>query len=193
MTTVLLVQKWDKDNKKTIMIGDGQVTQGKSLVLKGTAEKVKEIYENKIVIGFAGAAADALSLFDRLEKKLKEHSGDLTRACVKLTEEWRTDKVLRHLKATLITTDGDKVLLLSGEGDVIDPEPLYGEDGKEEIGKIIAIGAGGPYAEAAAKALMLNTTLSAEAIATKAMNIASDMCIFTNNKFVMKTACKKDD
>lgn len=189
MTTILMVDSGVGDAKEIVMAGDGQMTL-ENLIVKGTTKKIRRIYNDQVIIGFAGATADALSLFDRLEKKLNQHSGQLQRACVKLTEEWRTDKVLRHLKAILIVTDGKDSFLLSGNGDVISPEWVYNDCGVG-VAKILAIGSGGPYAEAAAKALALNTKLNAQEIAYRAMHIASDMCIYTNKEFIFELATKK--
>jgi ATP-dependent HslUV protease, peptidase subunit HslV len=166
-TTVLCVRR---DNK-VVLAGDGQVTLGDGVV-KHTAKKTRKLFNDKILAGFAGSTADALSLFSRFEGKLQEYHGNLQRAAVELAKEWRTDRSLRHLEALLIVADPKNTLLLSGNGDVIEPD-----DG------ICAIGSGGPYALAAARALAKFTKLSAKDIAQEAMRIASDICIYTNANF----------
>ncbi|HVB58500.1 MAG TPA: ATP-dependent protease subunit HslV [Candidatus Acidoferrales bacterium] len=166
-TTVLCVRK---DNK-AVLAGDGQVTLGDG-VIKHNAKKTRRLYNDKILAGFAGSTADALSLFSRFENKLQEYHGNLPRAAVELAKEWRTDRSLRHLDALLIVADAKSTFLLSGNGDVIEPD-----DG------ITAIGSGGPYALAAARALAKNTKLSAKDIAQEAMRIASEICIYTNGNF----------
>jgi ATP-dependent HslUV protease subunit HslV len=166
-TTVLCVRK---DNK-VVMAGDGQVTLGES-VIKHNAKKIRRLYNDKILAGFAGSTADALSLFARFENKLQEYHGNLSRAAVELAKEWRTDRSLRHLEALLVVADAKSTYLLSGTGDVIEPD-----DG------ITAIGSGGPFALAAARALAKNTKLGAKDIAQEAMRIASEICIFTNANF----------
>jgi ATP-dependent HslUV protease subunit HslV len=164
-TTVLCVRR---DGKVT-MAGDGQVTMGSEIV-KHSARKIRRLYNNKILAGFAGSTADALSLFARFEDKLQEHHGKLSRAAVELAREWRTDKSLRHLEALLLVADETDTLLVSGNGDVIEPdEPLA------------AVGSGGPFAVAAATALLKNTKLSARQIAEEAMAVAAKICIYTNN------------
>lgn len=166
-TTVLCVRK---DNK-VVLAADGQVTLGEGVV-KHSAKKTRRLYEDKIVAGFAGSTADALSLFARFENKLQEYHGNLPRGAVELAKDWRTDRSLRHLDALLIVADSKSTFLLSGNGDVIEPD-----DG------ICAIGSGGPYALAAARALAKHTKLSAKEIAQEAMRIASEICIFTNANF----------
>jgi ATP-dependent HslUV protease subunit HslV len=166
-TTVLCVRR----DAKVVMAGDGQVTIGET-VLKQTARKVRRLYEDKVLAGFAGSTADAFSLFTRFEGKLQEHHGNLARASVELAKDWRTDRSLRHLEAMLIVADTKGTFLLSGTGDIIEPD-----DG------ICAIGSGGPYALAAARALAQHTKLSAKEIAQEAMRLASEICIFTNNNF----------
>jgi ATP-dependent HslUV protease, peptidase subunit HslV len=164
-TTVLCVRR---DGKVT-MAGDGQVTMGSEIV-KHTARKIRRLYSNKILAGFAGSTADALSLFARFEDKLQEHQGKLSRAAVELARDWRTDKSLRHLEALLLVADETDTLLVSGNGDVIEPdEPLA------------AVGSGGPFAVAAATALLKNTNLSSRQIAEEAMAVAAKICIYTNN------------
>jgi ATP-dependent HslUV protease subunit HslV len=166
-TTVLCVRK---DNK-VVLTADGQVTLGES-VIKHSAKKTRRLYNDKIVAGFAGSTADALSLFGRFENKLQEFHGNLPRAAVELAKEWRTDRSLRHLDALLVVADAKSTFLLSGNGDVIEPD-----DG------ICAIGSGGAYAVSAARALAKHTKLSAREIAQEAMRIASEICIFTNSNF----------
>lgn len=166
-TTVLCVRK---DNK-VVLAADGQVTLGEG-VIKHSAKKTRRLFNDKIIAGFAGSTADALSLFARFENKLQEYHGNLPRAAVELAKDWRTDRSLRHLDALLIVADAKFTFLLSGNGDVIEPD-----DG------ICAIGSGGPYALAAARALAKNTKMGAKDIAQEAMRIASDICIFTNANF----------
>jgi ATP-dependent HslUV protease subunit HslV len=166
-TTVLCVRK---DNK-VVLAADGQVTLGEG-VIKHSAKKTRRLYNDKIIAGFAGSTADALSLFARFENKLQEYHGNLPRAAVELAKDWRTDRSLRHLDALLIVADPKFTFLLSGNGDVIEPD-----DG------ICAIGSGGPYALAAARALTKNTKMAAKDVAQESMRIASDICIFTNANF----------
>jgi ATP-dependent HslUV protease subunit HslV len=166
-TTVLCVRK---DNK-VVVAGDGQVTLGES-VIKHNAKKVRRLFNEKIIAGFAGSTADALSLFGRFEGKLQEFHGNLPRAAVELAKDWRTDRSLRHLDALLLVADAKSTFLLSGNGDVIEPD-----DG------VCAIGSGGPYALASARALAKHTKLSAKEIAQEAMRLASEICIFTNANF----------
>ncbi len=156
------------------MAGDGQVTMG-ATVMKSNARKVRTMNEGKILVGFAGATADAFTLFEHFENKVKEYQGDLTRAAVELAKDWRTDKILRRLEAMLLVADKDKSLLLSGTGDVIEPA----ED-------VVAIGSGGPYAYAAALAYLDGTELSAKDIATRSLGIAGTICIYTNDKIVVE-------
>jgi ATP-dependent HslUV protease, peptidase subunit HslV len=153
------------------MAGDGQVTLGQE-VLKASARKLRRLYNDRILAGFAGATADAFALFARFESKLDQHNGNLARAVVELAKDWRTDKVLRHLEALLLVADTEKTYILSGTGDVIEPD----ED-------VCAIGSGGPFAKAAASALIENTDLEARAIVEKAMTIAAHICIYTNENF----------
>src|SRR5215471_5270195 len=150
------------------MAGDGQVTFGQTVV-KQTARKIRRLYSDKILAGFAGSAADSFALFSRFEAKLEQYRGNLERSAVELAKDWRTDRILRRLEAMLVVMDRNATFLLSGNGDLIEPD-----DG------IVAIGSGGPFALAAAKALSANTTLDARAIAEKAMAIAADICIYTN-------------
>jgi ATP-dependent HslUV protease subunit HslV len=163
-TTVICVRRDDK----VVMAGDGQVTLGQE-VIKGTARKLRRLYNDKIVAGFAGSTADAFALFARFESKLEQFNGNLPRSVVELAKEWRTDRVLRHLEALLLVADAKCTYLVSGNGDVIEPD-----DG------VAAIGSGGPFAMAAATALLRNTTLSARRIAEEAMAIAGKICIYTN-------------
>jgi len=156
------------------MGGDGQVTMGESIV-KQKARKVRRLYNEKIVAGFAGSTADALSLFARFEQKLEEYHGNLSRAVVELAKEWRTDRALRHLEALLLVADEKSTYLVSGNGDVIEPD-----DG------IVAIGSGGPYALAAARALAAHTSMSAKEIVQEAMLLAGQICIFTNDQIAVE-------
>lgn len=164
-TTVIAVRK----DGKTAMAGDGQVTMGNT-VMKGNARKVRKMYDGKVLTGFAGATADAFNLFDKFEMKLQEYSGDIMRAAVELAKIWRTDKALRNLEALLLVAGKEKILLISGTGDVIEPET-----------DVLAIGSGGNYAYAAALAYMESTSLSAVDIAKKSLKIAGDICIYTND------------
>ncbi len=170
-TTIIAVKK----DGKTVIAGDGQVTFNQNVVLKGNAVKVRRIFKDQVIVGFAGSVADAFSLSDRFEKMLNKFSGNLMRSAVELAQLWRTDKAMRQLEAMLLVADKDQILLISGTGEVIEPE--YG---------VIAIGSGGNYALSAGKALLDNTDLSAREIALKAMQIASEICIFTNNNFVVE-------
>lgn len=169
-TTILCV----RSGGRVAMAGDGQVTMGNT-VMKGNARKVRKIYNEKILVGFAGATADAFTLFERFEGKLSEYSGDLTRAAVELAKEWRTDRMLRRLEALLLVADAGKTFLISGTGDVIEPE--HGA---------IAIGSGGNYALAAALAYLDAPTLSAREIAERSLAIAGRICIYTNTELVVE-------
>ena len=169
-TTVLLVRR----GGKVAMAGDGQVTVGET-VMKASARKVRRLYSDKILAGFAGATGDAFSLLTRFEGKLEQYHGNLDRAAIELSKEWRTDKVLRHLEALLVVADDKSSFLLSGNGDVISPD-----DG------VLAIGSGGSYALAAARALVANTELSAREIAVEAMRIAGEICIYSNANVVLE-------
>ncbi len=164
-TTVLSVRR----NGSVVLAGDGQVTLGES-VIKHTAKKIRRLYSDKILAGFAGSTADAFTLFSRFEAKLEQYHGNLGRAAVELSKDWRTDKYLRHLEALLLVCDKEQTYLLSGQGDVIEPD-----------GGVAAIGSGGPYAQAAAQALLAHTQLGAHQIAEEAMKIAGKMCIYTND------------
>lgn len=169
-TTILCV----RHNGKVAIAGDGQVTMGNT-VLKHNAKKIRRMYNDKIVAGFSGATADAFTLFERFETKIESYRGNIKRAAVELAKDWRTDKVLRRLEALLIIADKEHTFIISGTGDVIEPE-----DG------IAAIGSGGPYAQSAARALFENTNLSAKEIAEKSMKIASDICIYTNENITIE-------
>lgn len=168
-TTVLAVMK----DGRAVMAGDGQVSLGDT-IMKHKATKVRYMYENKVLVGFAGAAADAFNLFDRLEGKLETYNGNLVRAAVELAKDWRTDKILRRLEALLVAMDKEHILIISGTGDVIEPDET-----------VAAIGSGGPYALAAAKALVAHSDLDAEAIALKSLQIAASICIYTNENVVV--------
>jgi ATP-dependent HslUV protease, peptidase subunit HslV len=169
-TTILCVRR----EGKVVMCGDGQVTQG-SEVLKASAKKLRRLYNGKIIAGFAGATADAFALFARFETKLEQYNGNLARSVVELAKDWRTDRMLRHLEALLLVADIGATYIVSGTGDVIDPDDA-----------IAAIGSGGPYAKSAAVALMENTKLSAREIVEKSMTIAGKSCIYTNDNFVFE-------
>jgi len=163
-TTILCVRK----EGKVVIAGDGQVTMS-NVILKGKAKKVRKIYDDKVLAGFAGSTSDAFTLFERFEEKLKEYRGNLTRAAVEMGKDWRTDRVLRRLDALMIVADTLNTFILSGTGDVVEPDD-----------DVCGIGSGGQYAFAAAKALLKHTGLSARDIAANAMEIASDICIYTN-------------
>ncbi len=169
-TTILCVRR----NAKVVMAGDGQVTLGQE-VLKGSAKKLRRLYNSKVLAGFAGSTADAFALFARFESKLEQHNGNLARSVVELAKEWRTDRVLRHLEALLLVADPGSTFIVSGNGDVIEPD-----------NDIAAIGSGGPFAKCAAVALIQNTDLDAHAIAEKAMRIAGQTCIYTNENVMFE-------
>ncbi len=169
-TTVLCVRR----DGKVVMAGDGQVTLGEG-VIKHTARKIRRLYNDKILAGFAGSTADAFSLFSRFESKLEQYHGNLGRAAVELAKDWRTDKSLRQLEALLLVADQGQTYLISGHGDVIEPDE-----------QVAAVGSGGPYAMAAAEALMTHTQLPARTVAEEAMKIAGKMCIYTNEKFTIE-------
>lgn len=169
-TTILLVRR----DGHVALAGDGQVTMGDT-VMKSSAKKVRRLYNDKILAGFAGATADAFSLLTRFEAKLEQYHGNLDRAAIELSKEWRTDKILRHLEALLVVADDKSSFLLSGNGDVIAPD-----DG------VLAIGSGGSYALAAARALLQHTNLSAREIATEALRISSEICIYTNSNVIVE-------
>ena len=168
-TTIISVRK----GNQVVIAGDGQVSLGNA-VIKSTAQKVRKLANSNVIAGFAGATADAFTLFERLEEKLEKHPNQLTRACVELAKDWRTDKYLRRLEALLTVADSNNSLLITGMGDVLEPE-----------GNIIGIGSGGNYALAAARALS-DTELTAEDIARKSIKIASDICVFTNNNLTVE-------
>ncbi|HCG5486707.1 ATP-dependent protease subunit HslV [Vibrio parahaemolyticus] len=165
MTTIVSVRR----NNKVVIAGDGQVSLGNT-VMKGNARKVRRLYNNKVLAGFAGGTADAFTLFERFESKLQMHQGHLTKAAVELAKDWRSDRALRKLEALLAVADETASLIITGNGDVVQPE-----------NDLIAIGSGGAYAQAAATALLENTDLNAREIAEKALNIAGDICVFTNH------------
>ena len=171
-TTIVAV----KHKGKTAMAGDGQVTFGGNTVMKHKAKKVRKLHKGKVLAGFAGSVADAFTLFEKFEAKLEGLNGNLARAAVELSKEWRTDKILRRLEAMLIVADEDNMLVLSGNGEVIEPD-----DG------VIAIGSGGSYALAAAKALTQYSDLDAKDISTEALKIAADICVFTNNNITVES------
>ncbi|MBI5575134.1 MAG: ATP-dependent protease subunit HslV [Deltaproteobacteria bacterium] len=164
-TTIVAVSR----DGKVAMAGDGQVTLG-STVLKHTARKIRRLHEDRVLAGFAGATADAITLFEKFEGKLSEFRGNLRRAAVELAKEWRTDRVLRRLDAIMVVTDGKELMLLSGSGDVVEPD-----DG------VIGVGSGGPFALAAARAMLRHTGLTAMEIAREALRIASEICVYTND------------
>ena len=171
-TTILAV----RGPEGTAMAGDGQVTLGQSVAMKHTAKKVRSIYKGRVMVGFAGATADAFTLFERFEKKLETHSGNLTRAAVELAKDWRTDKYLRRLEAMILAADAETILLITGTGDVIEPDDA-----------VAAIGSGGSYALAAARALKRHTQMNAKDIALSAMKIAAELCVFTNDNITLET------
>ncbi len=164
MTTIVSIRR----NGKVALGGDGQVSLGNT-IMKGNARKIRRLYNDKVIAGFAGGTADAFTLFERFEAKLEEHNGQLTRAAVELAKDWRTDRMLRKLEALLAVADENVSLIISGNGDVIEPED-----------SLVAIGSGGPFAQAAARALYENTELSAQEIVEKSLNIAANICIYTN-------------
>ena len=170
-TTIIAIKKEDK----VAIGGDGQVTMGQSMVMKHGAKKVRTLYDGQVVAGFAGSVADAFTLFEKFEARLKEFRGNLTRAAVELAKEWRTDKMLRQLEALLIVANKETLLILSGNGEVIEPDD-----------HIAAIGSGGAYALAAARALAANTDLDAAEIVQKSLDIAADICIFTNHNITIE-------
>lgn len=169
-TTIVSVRR----GGSVVLGGDGQVTLGNT-IMKGNANKVRRLYQNKVLAGFAGGTADAFTLFERFEGKLEKHSGQLTRAAVELAKDWRTDRMLRRLEALLAVADADTSLIISGNGDVIEPED-----------SLIAMGSGGPFAQAAARALLDHSELSAREIVTNALGIAANICIYTNNNITIE-------
>lgn len=170
-TTILSVRR----GNEVVIGGDGQVTIGHT-VMKSNARKLRRLYKDQILAGFAGGTADAFTLFERFEAKLEKHQGHLTRAAVELAKDWRTDRILRRLEALLAVADKTTSLIITGQGDVVEPE-----------GGLIAIGSGGPYAQAAARALLDSTELSARDIVERALNIAADICIYTNRNVTIET------
>lgn len=170
-TTILCVRR----NNQVVIGGDGQVTVGNSMVMKSNARKVRRLFQGKILSGFAGGTADAFTLFERFENKLEKHQGNLMRSAVELAKDWRTDRMLRRLEAMLIVADLKNSLIISGNGDVIEPE--HG---------VVAIGSGGMYAQAAALALLENSKLDARNIVEKSLNIAADICVFTNRNLTIE-------
>jgi ATP-dependent HslUV protease subunit HslV len=170
-TTILSVRR----DSAVALGGDGQVTLG-NVVIKSSARKVRRIYQERVLAGFAGATADAFTLFERFEGKLEKHQGHLTRAAVELAKDWRSDRILRRLEAMLAVADRTASLVITGNGDVLEPE--FG---------IVAIGSGGPYAQAAARALVENTTLSARDVVQRSLDIAGDLCIYTNRNLVIES------
>jgi ATP-dependent HslUV protease subunit HslV len=176
MTTILSVRREDE----VVLGGDGQVSLGNT-VMKGNARKVRRLYNDKVIAGFAGATADAFTLFEKFEAHLQKHSGHLTRSAVELAKEWRSDRALRKLEAILIVADETATLTITGNGDVLEPE-----------NGIVSVGSGGNYALAAAKALFENTELSAEEIVKKGLTIAGDICVFTNHNFTIKSLKTKE-
>ena len=169
-TTILSIRR----NGKVAIGGDGQVSMGNT-VMKGNARKVRFLHKNRVLAGFAGATADAFTLFERFEGKLEKHHGHLTRAAVELAKDWRTDRMLRRLEALLVVADASASLIITGTGDVIEPED-----------SLMAIGSGGPYAQSAARALLDNTELSAREIVEKGLTIAADICVYTNHNLVIE-------
>ncbi|WP_295377427.1 ATP-dependent protease subunit HslV [uncultured Pseudacidovorax sp.] len=167
-TTIVSVRRSTPQGEQVAIGGDGQVTLG-NIVFKGSARKVRRLYQGKVIAGFAGATADAFTLFERFEAKLEKHQGQLSRAAIELTKDWRTDRVLRRLEAMLAVADRTTSLIITGNGDVLEPEQ-----------GIVAIGSGGAYAHSAAKALVENTDLSAEDVVRKSLEIAGQLCIYTN-------------
>ncbi len=174
-TTIISVRRNTPQGLQLAIGGDGQVTLG-NIVVKGTARKVRKLYKDQVLAGFAGATADAFTLFERFEAKLEKHQGHLVRAAIELTKDWRTDRVLRKLEAMLAVANKDASLIVTGNGDVLEPE-----------NGIVAIGSGGAYAQSAAKALLDNTELSAEEIVRKSLAIAGELCIYTNMQHTIET------
>ena len=177
MTTILSVRR----EGEVALGGDGQVSLGNT-IMKGNAKKVRRLYHGQVIAGFAGGTADAFTLFERFEAQLEKHQGNLLKAAVELAKDWRTDRALRKLEALLAVADEKHSLIITGNGDVIEPED-----------SLIAIGSGGPFAQASARALMENTELSAEEIVQKGLQIASDICVFTNNQFIIERISKNSE
>ena len=174
-TTIISVRRQTPEGPQVAIGGDGQVTLG-NIVIKGTARKVRRLYHGRVLAGFAGATADAFTLFERFEAKLEKHQGQLARAAIELTKDWRTDRVLRRLEAMLAVADRDASLIITGNGDVLEPE--HG---------VVAIGSGGAYAQAAALALLNHTELSAADIVARSLEIAGELCIYTNMNHSIET------
>ena len=174
-TTIISVRRQTPEGPQVAIGGDGQVTLG-NIVIKGTARKVRRLYHGRVLAGFAGATADAFTLFERFEAKLEKHQGHLARAAIELTKDWRTDRVLRRLEAMLAVADRDASLIITGNGDVLEPE--HG---------VVAIGSGGAYAQAAALALLSHTELSAAYIVARSLEIAGELCIYTNMNHSIET------
>ena len=174
-TTIISVRRKTPEGYSVAIGGDGQVTLG-NIVVKGTARKVRKLHHGKVLAGFAGATADAFTLFERFEAKLEKHQGHLVRAAIELTKDWRTDRVLRRLEAMLAVADSEASLIITGNGDVLEPE--HG---------VVTIGSGGAYAQAAALALLHNTALSAPEIVKKSLEIAGELCIYTNMNHTIET------
>ncbi|MEJ8820457.1 ATP-dependent protease subunit HslV [Variovorax humicola] len=174
-TTIVSVRRKTPSGDQVAIGGDGQVTLG-NIVIKGTARKVRRLYHGKVLVGFAGATADAFTLFERFEAKLEKHQGQLARAAIELTKDWRTDRVLRRLEAMLAVADATTSLIITGNGDVLEPE-----------GGIVAIGSGGPYAQSAAKALLDHTDMTADQIVKRSLEIAGELCIYTNMNHTIET------
>jgi ATP-dependent HslUV protease subunit HslV len=175
-TTILAVRK----DGRAVMAGDGQVTIGET-IMKHKANKLRFMYKDRVLVGFAGTAADAFNLFERLEAKLEKFNGNLTRAAVELAKDWRTDKILRRLEALLLAMDNEHTLIISGTGDVIEPDE-----------SVAAIGSGGPYAQAAARALIAHSDLDAPSIAREAMKITASICLYTNEQIVVQEIGQKE-
>lgn len=175
MTTILSVRR----EGEVALGGDGQVSLGNT-IMKGNAKKVRRLYHGKVIAGFAGGTADAFTLFERFEAQLEKHQGNLVKAAVELAKDWRTDRALRKLEALLAVADEKNSLIITGNGDVIEPED-----------SLIAIGSGGPYAQASARALLDNTDLSAQEIVKKGLEIAANICVFTNDQFTIEHISKK--
>ena len=174
-TTIISVRRKTPEGMQVAIGGDGQVTLG-NIVVKGTARKVRKLYHGKVLAGFAGATADAFTLFERFEAKLEKHQGHLVRAAIELTKDWRTDRVLRRLEAMLAVADKDASLIITGNGDVLEPE--FG---------IVAIGSGGAYAQAAARALLEHTEMTPAQIVKRSLEIAGDICIYTNQQHTVES------
>lgn len=170
-TTIVAVQR----NGRVAMAGDGQITFGDRIIMKQGARKIRRLYNGRVLAGFAGSVADAMSLFEKFEGKLEEYQGNLVRAAVELAKEWRLDRVLRRLEAMLIVADREHMLVLSGSGEVIEPDQ-----------GVVAIGSGGPYALAAARALLEHSQLEASEIARTALKIASEICVYTNDRITLE-------